>query len=71
MLIALLEKQNASQLPIFFFLSPLIFRNNGEFGAKKYFTDHRTADTIQLFVTKKDIFLVYSFSEYVAAKGIP
>ena len=26
------------------------FQNNGEFGAKKYFTDHRTADTNQLFV---------------------
>ena len=32
----LLEKQKASQLPIFFFFSPLLFRNNGEFGAKKY-----------------------------------
>ena len=31
------------------FFSPL-FRNNGEFGAKKYFTDHRTANTNQLFV---------------------
>ena len=31
------------------FFSPL-FRNNGEFGAKNYFTDHRTANTNQLFV---------------------
>ena len=31
------------------FFSPF-FRNNEEVGAKKYFTDHRTANTNQLFV---------------------
>ena len=34
----------------------------GEVGAKKCFTGHRTANTIQLFVVIKGIFLVFSFS---------
>ena len=29
---------------------PHFFRNIGEFGAKRYFTGHQTANTIQLFV---------------------
>ena len=37
------------------FFSPL-FRNNGEFGAKKYFTDHRAANTNQLFVVLRGNF---------------
>ena len=32
------------------FSSPQLFQNIGEFGAKKYFADRRTANTIQLFV---------------------
>ena len=40
-----------------FWFSPssslLIFWNIGEFGAKKYFTNHRKANTIQLFVATK------------------
>ena len=43
--------------------SPLLFRNMEEFGAKTYFTEHRTVDTIQLFVA-----LVCSFCEQVAVK---
>ena len=43
-------------MPFFFFFSPPLFRNNGEFGAKKYFMDHRTGNTIQLFVAIKGHF---------------
>ena len=32
---------------------PRIFQSIGESGAKKYFTDHRTANTVQLFVAIK------------------
>ena len=32
-----------------------------EFGAEKYFTDRRSANTIRLFVALKGYFLVYSF----------
>ena len=32
------------------------FSTIAEFGAKKYFTDHRAADTIQLFVSIKENF---------------
>ena len=52
----LLEKQKASQLPLFFLFSPSFFPNNRELGAKKYFTDHWTADTTQLFVAIKGNF---------------
>ena len=45
-LLCLFEKHNASLLPLFFLVSQPLLRNNGEFGAKKYFTDHRTANTI-------------------------
>ena len=53
LLLRLLENYNALQL-----LSPSslphFFRNIGEFGAKKYFADQRTAaTTIQLFVAIK------------------
>ena len=41
--------------------SPRPFRNIGEFGAKKYYTDHRTANTIQLFVVVKGSFSVPFF----------
>ena len=50
------EKQKASQLLLFFLFSPPLFRNNGEFGAKKYFTDYWPANTIQLFVALKGNF---------------
>ena len=49
--------------------SQQLFRNIVEFRAKTYFTDHWTANTIQLFVDIKEIFLVYSFSQQVAGKG--
>ena len=46
-----------------------IGNSNGEFGAKHYFTDHWTANTIQLFVAIKGIFfLVCFFSGQVAVK---
>ena len=35
---------------------PHFFQNIGEFGAKKYFTDQRAANTIQLFVAIKGDF---------------
>ena len=36
--------------------SPWLLGNIGEFRAKSYFTDHQTANTIQLFVVKKRYF---------------
>ena len=45
------------------------FQNIEKFRAKKYFTDHWTANTIQLFVALKENFSgVYSFSKQVATK---
>ena len=37
--------------------SARLIRNIGEFGAKKYFIDHQTANTIQLFVSIKRKFI--------------
>ena len=48
--------------------SAVLFQNIGEFGAKKYFTDHRTAKTIKLDGAIKTNFLFSSFSEQVEAK---
>ena len=42
---------------------------SGNLEQKKYFTDHQTAGTTQLFVAKKVIFLVYSFFEQITVKG--
>ena len=65
-----LEKNSASQLPLFFLFFPPLFRNNGEFGAKTYFTDLQTADATPFFVViYKKIFLVYSFSEQVTVNS--
>ena len=50
-LLRLFENQNALYLSVFPSSFPPLFRNIGEFGAKKYFTDYRTANTIILFVT--------------------
>ena len=36
--------------------SAQLFRNIGEFEAKKYFTDHRTVNIFQLFVAIKGHF---------------
>ena len=58
-----------SCLGIYFLPSSRLFWNFGEFGAKKYFTDHWTADTIHLLASIKKNFLVYSFSKQVALKG--
>ena len=52
----LLEKYNTLRLPFLHSsgssFSPQHFRNIGEFGAKKYFIDHRRDNTIQLFAIK-------------------
>ena len=69
-LIRLLEKQNSLHLPVFsIFFSLRLFQNIGKFGAKKYFTDHGTVNTIQLIVAIKGNLSIYSVSEQVAAKG--
>ena len=49
--------------------SATLSENVGEFGAKKYLEDRRTANRIQLLVLQKEIFLNYSFSEQVVEKG--
>ena len=57
--LCLCEMHNALLLLVFFFLffCQFFFWNIGEFGAKNYFTDHQTANTIQLIVTLKRAFL--------------
>ena len=57
-LLCLLEKRNAFLLPfsIFIFFSATFFLEYQEFRAKKYFTGHRTANIIQLFVAIKGNF---------------
>ena len=50
------EKHNALRLPVFFFFFSFfcqLYSGYQEFGAKNYFTDYRTTNTIQLFVPKK------------------
>ena len=53
LLLRLCEPLNALQLPVFFsfFFSCFasVIRNIGKFGAKNYFTDHRTANAIHGF----------------------
>ena len=49
-----------------------LIRNIREFGAKIYFTDHRTANTIQLFVPIKRKFIgSILFQNKLQQKGIP
>ena len=70
-LFRLLEKCNALRLPFSpSSLSPQIFWDIGEFGAEKYFTDHQSPDTIQLFIAIKGNIssLFYCSSEQVAVK---
>ena len=55
----LIVKHNALKLPVFP-SSVEIFQNIGEF-VKKYFTDHRTCNTIQLFVATDGNFSVEFF----------
>ena len=48
------ETHNALQLPVFYFFSFFLwlcqcYRNIDKFGAKNYFTDHRTANTMYPF----------------------
>ena len=48
-----------------------IYRNNGEFGSKKKFTDHWTANTIQLFVAiKRSFFWSILFLNKSQQRGI-
>ena len=52
------ETHNALQLPVFYFFSFFLwlcqcYRNIDKFGAKNYFTDHRTANTMYPF---RDLF---------------
>ena len=64
----LCETHNALQLSVFFFFfflnSVSLIQNIVEYGAKSYFIDHRTANTIQLFVPK-------NLSENLATLSIP
>ena len=62
------EKHNCPQLFLFFFFFLPLFQNNGEIGAKIYFTDLWAANTIHFFVAIKGNFSGYSFLEQVAAK---
>ena len=69
-LLRLRETPNALQLLAFFFFFSLIsffcqpYPEYQWIQSKKYFTDHQTANTIQLLCFyKKEIFRVYSFSE--------
>ena len=50
-----------NSLAICFLLSSRLLRNIGEFGAKIYFTDYRTANAIQLVVVIKGNFSVFFF----------
>ena len=50
------RQRYVQHMAFFFFFYPLLFRNNGEVGAKKYSTDHQTANTVQLFVAIKGHF---------------
>ena len=55
-LFCLLVKHNALELP---FSPSQLFRSTVKFGEKNYFTDHRTANKIQLFVAiKGNLFFV-------------
>ena len=51
----LLVKHNALELQVSLYPAEL-FRNIGKFGAKEYFMDHQTANTIQLFIAIKGNF---------------
>ena len=52
--------------------SASLIRNIGEFGAKNYFTDHRTANGIQLFVPiKRKFFGSILFQNKSQRRGIP
>ena len=53
-----------SSSPFLHHFSGIAGNSKGEYGAKIYFTDHWTANTIQLVVaTKGNFFLAYSFYE--------
>ena len=65
----LLEKQGALHLPVFFtFFISTAFPEYRGIQRKTNFTDHRTADTMQLFVAVKGNFSGLFFPEQVAAK---
>ena len=56
-------------MPFFFFFCPLLFRNNGELGAKKIFYGPSTAYAIQLFVAIKGHFSGLFFFWISRCKG--
>ena len=52
--------------------SASLIRNIGEFGARNYFTDHGTANTIHLFVPlKRKFFGSILFQNKLQRRGIP
>ena len=69
--IAFACKAYALELP-FCPSSAQLFRNIVEFGARKYFADYQTANTIQLFVTilYKGIYLFFFWTS-LNRRGIP
>ena len=62
-LLRLRETHNALQLPLFiiFLFSANLIRNIGEFGAKNYFTDHRTTNAIHGFSDSFQVFKIHGF----------
>ena len=68
LLLRLLEKHKALRLSFSPSSSSLyLFRNSGEFGAKKHFADHQTPNTMQLFVTK----VLFIFWKSRSERGFP
>ena len=68
-IIALVRFSSSSFLHDF---SGIMGNSNGEFGAKTYFKDHWTANTIQLFVSTKGIFFwSILFLNKSQRRGIP
>ena len=51
--------------------SASVMQNIGKFGAEKYFTDHRTANAIQLFSPIKRTFFGVFFFRASRSEGVP
>ena len=68
-----LKRKRLSRQRLLLLSSTKFLWNIGEFGAKKYFTDYRKANLIQLLVAIRGnvscLLLVSYFSEQVAANG--
>ena len=66
------ETHNAWQLPVFFFFfffSASVIRNVRKFGAKNYFTDHQTANTIDGFKDSVPVLKTYERYYYTQKFG--